>query len=634
MIKDWLRNSKNGNIHPPEETLLKSLDGELSLREAGRVREHLELCWTCRLSLEKLEETISTFVEFRQKVQIPLIQDPPNNWSDFNRRLKNAADSAVLRRETWWTRNKEGIYNLFHDLRPFSDWSPLRRQGLIAGVAALLIAVAIWQLVVVPPVSANELLDKSLQFQSRQIKDVAQPVVYQKLRVQSPNAPEFSWELWLDATRSRFRESAVGTAIDGFKQEIQSVLQSNGLSSQEPLSPKAFANWRNTLAFKSDTVEKARAENGDDLFVVRTINLNADSPGKISEGILILRPGDYHPVGQRLRVLTAGGFETYEFTELDFQVLSLTAFAPEFFPEPAGPEYASVPEQLSETDTGAAPESNTAVPNSANGVRPSLPNAAASADLEVEVLRLLNQAKADLGEQLTVKREADGPVHVRGLVDTPERKDEILAALQSVRNNPAVRVELKTIAEALSEQKGIPQPSGNVDMVESQGTATAAESELLNFVKTEEEARRFGGQIVARSGRAMRRAYALKRLAGQFRPDELRHLSPEARDKLLALVRSHASAFREECAGLRRELQPVFGPIDASAAETPDVGDVVSVPRAVEVLLLLASTNDRVVRSAFTLSSSGQNFSAIKTPQFWQSLKTAEALAVKLQSVR
>ena len=140
--------------------------------------------------------------------------------------------------------------------------------------------------------------------------------------------------------------------------------------------------------------------------------------------------------------------------------------------------------------------------------------------------------------------------------------------------------------------------------------------------------------MIARSNRAMSRAYALKRLVGQFKPDELKKLSPDSRSKLLALVRTYAGAIREECEGLQSELRPVFGLANADAAGTPDVGDVTSLPSAVDTLVTLAATNDTVVRSAFTLSASGPGFTAIKTSQFWQSLKTAEALAAKLQSVK
>jgi hypothetical protein len=340
-------------------------------------------------------------------------------------------------------------------------------------------------------------------------------------------------------------------------------------------------------------------------------------------------------VGQTLRVLTANGIEDYEFAEIDFQVLSLTAFAPDFFDEPTESQHASVP-RPSESTANVAAESNGSVPvvaDSTNAISPPL-KTVASGDLEVEILRLLNQAQADLGEEITVQRDADGPICVQGLVETLDRKSEILQVLQPVRNNPAVRIEIRTVAEAVAEQQNTPKSSSETETVESKSSATAADNELLDHFKSEEAARRFGRQMVARSNRAMTRAYALKRLTAQFKPSEFNRLSPESRSKFLTLIRSHAGAFRDECESLRRELQPVFGVANTAAAATPSIDDPPDIPRAVEALLSLASNNDRVVRSAFTLSASGPAFTAIKTSQFWQSLRAAESLAAKIQSLR
>lgn len=90
MNKDKFTKLVLENEHPNEEALLMLLDGELSAREAGDVRQHLETCWSCRAELEKIEETISLFVDFKRKVQTPLSPPPPGNWSGFNRLLADA----------------------------------------------------------------------------------------------------------------------------------------------------------------------------------------------------------------------------------------------------------------------------------------------------------------------------------------------------------------------------------------------------------------------------------------------------------------------------------------------------------------------------------------------------------------
>ena len=633
MIRDWFKKSKIEDTHPSDESLLKHVDGELSSKEGAYVRSHLETCWSCRRSLEKIEETISTFVEFRQQIQIPLTQEPPSNWSDFDRRLNGLATLTPAVAGSWWSRTGNGFGKFFHSFALFSLWSSGRKQTAIGALAAGLIAVLVWQLVIVRPISASELLDRSLQFQTDQISEVPQAVVYQKLHVSRNGVSEINWEVWRDTTRARFRQSVTNSVNAAFDQELSNVLQLNGFDPQQPMSPSTFINWRKGLIGKTDTVEQAKADDGSGLIVLHTTNTAANAPGEIAEASVTLRSNDFHPVGQVLRVRSGDGVQTYEFTEVDFRVLSLTAFAPDFFREPAQPQIASV--AASAVPKPEEANANVLTANSNVAEKPAaVPFRPASADLEIEVFSLLNKAKADLGEQITVSREADGRLSVQGLVDTANRKNEILDALTSVRNDPAVRIEIKTIGEAVAEQKSTPKPAGTAETVESQSSATAADSELLSYFRSEDAARRFGGQMIARSNRAMSRAYSLKRLVGQFTPDELRKLSPDSRSKLLALVRTYAGTIREECEGLQSELRPVFGSVNAGAAGTPDVGDVTSLPGAVDALVTLASTNDTVVRSAFTLSAKGPGFTAIKTSQFWQSLKTAEALAMKLQSVK
>src|SRR5437879_4691597 len=93
VVRNWFTRSKIEHTHSTDEELLKSLDCELSSKNAARVREHLETCWDCRLQLEKLQETISAFVEFRQQIQTPVSQEPPRKWSGFDSKLKKFEES-------------------------------------------------------------------------------------------------------------------------------------------------------------------------------------------------------------------------------------------------------------------------------------------------------------------------------------------------------------------------------------------------------------------------------------------------------------------------------------------------------------------------------------------------------------
>src|SRR4030095_3045414 len=161
---------------------LKFIDGEVSSRDGVNVRAHLETCWSCRLTLEQTQETISAFVEFRQQIQIPLTQTPPGNWSGFDRKLNALAASIPDSSESWWLRSRARFGGYFN-FTSVSAWLGAQKAIAITSVAALLVGILIWQLFVATPISASELLDKSQDFHAARISGVANPVVYQKLKV-------------------------------------------------------------------------------------------------------------------------------------------------------------------------------------------------------------------------------------------------------------------------------------------------------------------------------------------------------------------------------------------------------------------------------------------------------------------
>src|SRR5260370_36382455 len=142
--------------------------------------------------------------------------------------------------------------------------------------------------------------------------------------------------------------------------------------------------------------------------------------------------------------------------------------------------------------------------------------------------------------------------------------------------------------------------------------------------------------MVKRSHNAMRQAWALKRLLNQFSAEDLRGLSAEARAKWLSLIRAHAMAFEQETRSLRQELQPVFSP-SLSSGEAQSVGEIsddASLTRAVERLFETGAANNRAISSAFAISTRGGGSVAVRSPQFFQSLVSAESLTQKIVGIK
>jgi hypothetical protein len=270
--------------------------------------------------------------------------------------------------------------------------------------------------------------------------------------------------------------------------------------------------------------------------------------------------------------------------------------------------------------------------------------AVATAQLEVEVLDLLNGVGADLGQEVIVTRSPGGALKVEAVVSNAQRKAEILRALSPVANDPAVKLQIETPEEA--RQRGLKgRPSGKgaqQTTVTSESVVTddtiPVQAEVRQYLlargvpepQVELETGRLSNQVLMRSHRAMLHVWALKSLVSRFAPEELRALGPEARAKWRGLVRAHALGFRREAAALRQELAPVFNASltgeGASPKQDPVVDDA-SLVKSVSALIELAGRNHEAVRAAFTVSAGSGSSSAVKTPQFWRSLADAEAAA-------
>src|SRR5215510_11594175 len=82
------------NGHPSEHELIPFVDGELGPKPTNQVRAHLEACWSCRVRTEKIEETISTFIDYRNQVLKPTIEQPPRGWRGFDGKLKHLASEV------------------------------------------------------------------------------------------------------------------------------------------------------------------------------------------------------------------------------------------------------------------------------------------------------------------------------------------------------------------------------------------------------------------------------------------------------------------------------------------------------------------------------------------------------------
>lgn len=85
-----------GNNHPALEELLLCADRELEESEVARIEAHLAACWACRAKTGKIEETISSLVEYEETILKPNFPPPPHNWRGFDGRLRQLLAAAEV----------------------------------------------------------------------------------------------------------------------------------------------------------------------------------------------------------------------------------------------------------------------------------------------------------------------------------------------------------------------------------------------------------------------------------------------------------------------------------------------------------------------------------------------------------
>jgi len=234
---------------------------------------------------------------------------------------------------------------------------------------------------------------------------------------------------------------------------------------------------------------------------------------------------------------------------------------------------------------------------------------------------------------------------VTGLVETANRKAEIMRALAPVLNNPALVVKIETVEEVLSRNKKTSSSSEqrSVQRVEVTKADIPVYEDLRRYLAATKEqselddaVRRFAANILNRSRLIMSEAGTLKRLAGQFSKEDLRTMSPEARSKWLRVLQFHARACEQESRRLRLQLQPIFSISGSLSDETDriEIKDDAELIQSTAQLFDWVSSSDGVIRSAFAISTKPSTTTAIKSAQFWGLLKRTESLAGSISRIQ
>jgi hypothetical protein len=562
--------------HPSFEELVLFLDGELGA-QMDRVGNHTKNCWSCRLKLDQIERAISEFMESRNASFGGSPTVPRQVLSSFVGRLDRLEAecggpnlfSGVVREYA------QSLFAQFTSLRP-----------VVFLTALCLIVLVFVRLNVTQPVSAKEILFRVREAEAREIVQVPAPVIHEKLQLRRKFQSDLemvTWDNWNDTKSRRVRQLVRNASAESqlvtpsralpLLEELGEMYSIHQADLGRPLSSNNYEVWRGSIQGKSEEVVEGRLPNGERATILKVSGHGPFPPDAIVGAEFTVREADWHPVGQRLLVQKQEAVADYSLGEVAFEVMSFNRVPSSIFGEPV-PAPVPMPVWRPAQRLAPVPVHIDLWPDGAD----LLPSEADLTAAEVEARYALHSQQACTGRPIRVQ-VAVGRIEVEGVVDTDERKAQVLLALRGI---PHVEANIRTVAEVAETQ-------GEAALMEDNQDSDASESRLaveefmnryfsqgkcadrpvdVRSACVQLEISNLSREALAHAERAQAQAWALRRLVEWWpflKRDELRTSS---RRLLELMVRDHMDALRHELEQSRAQLKPILYALsggDASA---------------------------------------------------------------------
>jgi hypothetical protein len=321
-----------------------------------------------------------------------------------------------------------------------------------------------------------------------------------------------------------------------------------------------------------------------------------------------------------LKVRGENEIREYEVSETAYEVIPLAALT--VFAEPAP--------MPSATRIPWASPSPTASP---------LPTSAELQNAEVAALYALHQLKADLGEQIEIARESNEQVVVRGQVETPERKRELMAALKGI---PFVAARIQTFDEAPAQAASAPiaplpeassdsAPAASVNLFERQLARYFAERAAApeDAAAINRRIAQMANSAFAESSAALASGWALRRLAAAFddgpgeQMDE--QMSVAAAARLREVISNHLAEINTRSRNLRTLLEPALISIAGTQTGASPSPQPAEGTRKARVMRLFKAV-EQAQRLSYRLFDSRQTFAASPEEAARQMLQALDQL--------
>jgi hypothetical protein len=619
---------RQGPWHPREDDLLLYIDGELPARRHARIGAHLKACWACRAKVEKVESTITAFMDYRSRASARLGGITSDDV--FRLRLRKLAQQQG---------SKQSMRKSIARAWQLAGGANVRVPVMAAaGVLMVALLVLGWKYFAPAPVSAGELLADTSLAESARANDVS-VVLHRSLLLEKRRSGEAKpierrhidvWHAGKSGVTVRrlYDESGHLLAAEWRRRDGSAEIYSPQTRPRLELrteSPPAMLNrpedlWRldpsaaSFVQLAGDASDAKVSRQGEDF----RVSLGPEhATGHFIKAVLTIRRNGFRATGIDLRLaelpapVQAGeGLQTAVY---DYSIAEDS-----YEQEP----WENAQADVFERDATLLPPEQSQEP-------------VATPDLQVETTWLLDGIGATLGSEITVSMGSDGRLHVQGIVQNEARKQEILTALKPVRSNRAVQIDILSyslaLRRAVTPGHSIAAESSRVSGGNSNLSAQADISEFLASQSPpppESELRerviRFSAEISANSSNAARHAWVLKHLAEMASSGNGENLSAAARRQYLSMVAVHAREVEQSTRRLKLELDPIFFAGLPPPGENPPPTEL---SPAIDRVLEAALRNDKAIQSAFGISMGVESPVSIRTAEFRESVLESEELA-------
>ncbi len=478
--------------HVAVQDLLAYIDGEIGSGNSQRVRRHLEACWKCHSRFEEIQNTMQRFMAYRKhKVNSYL---PPAAEA----KLRFLARLDEQRFETPPSKAWEAESSNAQLLKTVASTHPGFATCLVVVVTAL-VMLLLWR----NPnsVAASELLNKAESSEAQLASSRRHFIVFQRVKISSPTTTVER----LVYRDSRGRRKARATHLNQADLNLQRTLEGAGVSWERPLSAADFRRWHDQLSDPQDSVYYDQ-----NTFTLLTRSRSTS----VTQASLTVRKADFHPMR---RHIVSRDFGAVDIAEVSYEVSDWNEDRADSIFEP---ETASSSTTSSRSFPVVAPRI--------------LPSAEDLDEAELRARLALNEANADSGEQIDVRR---GPssIQIAGIIETDERKRGLEDALSRI---PLVVVSLHSVSDMATRPAShfAPKQQPPEYAVANQSRLQAY---LENNDKDTQSVLGMVHQFLEANLVIQRETHALDVLHAKFMTHGQERLSLSSRDLLQKLVESH-----------------------------------------------------------------------------------------------